>query len=524
MSIREIWVLGTLAALFLAIPLLKPFINRLRGQDGLVWLPLIALGILVGIFPAFGFRPEVIPMLVFALFFNLGTLISFVASSLGRPGDTFRERGPFRTIAAMVLLVVATVPMFAFAPQVYARHERDVALARDLAVSMPGEFLGHDYVLRIYGPVQTNRPLIFLVPPEIGSAASIELICESLYEKGFTVITFFRKDYDTLFIDENGRRHLSPGRLLRYWRIFRRGTDLASVNERGRALEAERRIDIEFLLPRLPALLGLAGRNELPPVLFVGYGAGGSALAYMAGEGGFLERHSDALGVIAIGSHLWSSYLSEPRFVEPLTDTGMFSRLRTNIANWFRGMRRERVGRTGPLPETGLPVLYLVSGRALETGGRQNAYRAVFDALHSGSGPVALVAVESAGPLDFQDFPLTQPMLSFFFSGLRGAGRSQDPIGDTAGIIGNFASYLLERKQVDLEYRQALERNVLLLDEPPLVLPLWDELPESYEYDTTGAEIAEPEIPVEPELKIPPRSVIRSAVHMENRGLPAFRL
>jgi len=511
MSINEIWIPEALAVIFLVLPLLRPFIKGLWSLDGLVWLPLVALGILVGIFPAYGFRPEVIPALGFAVFFNLANLLAFIRSKMERSSDTSHGMGPFRTVIVMALLVVAVVPMFAFAPRVHPRKERETETTRILTV--PQEFFGHEYVLRIYGPVQPNRPIIFVVPPEIGSAASVELICENLRDKGFTVVTYFRKDYDTVFIDENGRRHISPVRLLRYWHIFRRATDFASPNERGQALEAARRSDLEFLLPRLPALLEIPGHYELPPILFVGYGAGGSALAYMAGEGGFLNRHSDALGVIAIGSRLWSSYLNEPRVIEPLTDTGMIPRMRTIISNWFQGIRPQRVSRTGPLPEAGLPVLYLVSGRALDTGSRrQTAYRAVFDALRYGYGPVALAAIESAGSLDYQDFPLTQPMLSFLLSGLRGAGRSEDPIGDTVGIIGNFASHLLEHRQ--MEQAGLLEQDQFVRDE----------FLGSYESDLAEAEKAEPEIPVGRKIDIPTRSIIKGNLHIESRGLPALGL
>jgi len=490
MSINEIWAPEALAVIFMIVPLLRPLIKALWPLDGLVWLPFVAMGILVAIFPAYGFRPEVIPALVFAVFFNLANLSAFIRSKMGRAGDRFDEREPLRSVAGLVLLAIVAVPMFAFAPRVHVGRGEEAEPARNLAV--PRGLFDREYVLRIHGPVDANRPLIFIVPPDVGSAASVELISERLRDKGFTVVTYSRKDYDAVFIDENGRRRASPAKLLGHWRVFRRAAVFATANERGRELEAERRSDLEFLLPQLPALLGVAGQDDLPPILFVGYGAGGSALAYMAGESQFAERHSNALGVVAVESRLWSSYQEIPRTIEPLTATGMLPRLLTNIGNWFDERRRSRVSPTGPLPEPGLPVLYVVSGRALDTSRRQNAYQAVFHALRSGYGPVALAAIESAGPLDYQDFPLTQPMLSFFFSaGSRGAGRSADPIGDTAGIIGNFASYLLERKQ------------------------------EAGDLDET--EEIEQEVPAKREINIPPRSAIRGAVHLENRGLPEFR-
>ena len=497
--------------LFLGIPLFRPFAKGLQSLDGVALLPPVALGILAGIFPAYGFRLEVVPILVFAFLCNISNLLSCIARKMGRASDA-QEGGHLRAALAMVALAAVAAPMFIFTPQVHARH-REIEAVRNLAV--PRESAGAEYVLRVYGPVEASRPLVFLVPPEIGSAASVKLICERLMEKGFTVVTYFRKDYDTLFIDEKGRRHATPARLLRYWRISRRAADLASANEQGRALEDARRTDIEFLLPRLPALLGAAGHGDLPPILFVGYGAGGSALAYMAGENGFLDSHSNALGVIAVESRLWSSFQNIPRTIEPLTDDmDTILRLQTNAANWLNDRRRQQVNRAGSLPESGLPVLYLVSGRALDTGRRQRAYQAVLDAFRSNYGPVAFAAVKSAGPLDYQDYPLTQPALSFFLRGLRSAGRSESPADDTAGIIGNFAAFLLERRQA--EQGQLAENG----------------LPEGYGYtveaeETGTAEEAEEtaqEIPARQEVNIPPRSIIRGALHVESRGLPAFQL
>ena len=505
MSINEIWVPGALAALFLGIPILRPFVERLRALDGLALLPLVALGILVGIFPAYGFRLEVVPMLVFAVLRNLAGLFSLVASKLSRVNDPTQEISPFRTAFALVLLVTATIPLFAFSPRINTRLERETEPPAHVVV--PWGFSGRERVLRVYGPVLADRPLVFMIPSEIGGAVSVELVSEAMRDNGFTVVTYSCQEHDAIFVDRDGRRRLSLSRLLAHWRVSRRATDLASVNERGRSIEAARRADVEFLLPRLPELLGLA-RDDMPPVLFVGHGAGGSALAGMAGEGGFLARHSDALGVVAVESHLWSSFQNEPREPVPLTDGSAFERLRISLGNWLDDRRVQRVTRAAPLPEAGLPVLYLVSGRALDAGA-QREYQAVFDALRTGGGSVALAAIESAGPLDYQDHPFTQPMLSFFMRGLRGAGRSENPIGDTAGVIGNFASSLLERRQAE-----------------------WDELAagvaQGYEDDaaeTEGdAEEARLGLSAPREIAIPPRAAVTGALRVEGAGLPWLRL
>jgi hypothetical protein len=182
-----------------------------------------------------------------------------------------------------------------------------------------------------------------------------------------------------------------------------------------------------------------------PPVLLAGYGAGGSALAYLAGEKSFISRYDNLLGAVAVESRLWSAYLPEPEKPPPPVPEKFIPRLQAGLVNFFNGMQRRQVERKGPLPQAGLPVLYLVSGNALDLEKGQQPYRAVFDTLDSNPGPVVLASAESAGPLDFQDFPLTHPVYSFLQPGLKDAKRSNTPIDDTAGIIGNYANFLLER-------------------------------------------------------------------------------
>jgi hypothetical protein len=449
MEIVEIWVPELLVVVFLALPLLRPFVKRLWPLEGLTWLPLVALGIAIGIFPAYGFRPECVPMLAFAIIYNIVHFSPIVSGMFARSNDAFRDRGVLFTLFAFILLSAATIPMFAFSSRIDALPaERDaVTVVR----------VNRDYFLRIYGPVQSNRPLIFLVPPEWGSAASVELVCAELQKKRFTVVTYVSQDKN------------SQPKLLAYWRIFRNAAVLVSANEKGRAIETERRKEIELLLPRLPALLN-TGDDNLPPLLLAGYGAGGSALAYLAGENGFTSSYGNVRGVVAIESRLWSSYLPEARSVPPLPLTpgvrGVFARFWANIVNRFNNLKPQRVSRSGTLPgaglsQPGLPVLYLVSGRALDVTEGQKPYQAVFDTLRSGSGPAALAAIEGAGPLDYQDYPLTHPIYSFLLPGQKDIRQiSEDPIGDTASIIGNFASILWEQAEIGALPRYAISGSL----------------------------------------------------------------
>jgi hypothetical protein len=448
MDIIEIWVPELMIVVFLALPLLRPFVKRLWPVDGLTWLPLVALGIAIGIFPAYGFRPECVPMLAFAVLNNIVHFAPIVSGMFARSNDSFRDRGALFTVCAFILLSAATIPMFAFSSRVDVLAEGD-------AVSVVR--VNRDYSLRIYGPVQPNRPLIFLVPPEWGSTASVDLVCTELQKKRFTVVTYFSQ----------GKNNWAQS--LSYWRVFRDAAVFVSVNEKGKTIEAQRRKEIELLMSRLPALLN-NGDDHLPPLLLAGYGAGGSALAYLAGESGFISTYDSVRGVVAIESRLWSSYLPEVRPVPPVPITpgvrGMFERYWANILNRLKNLKPQRVARSGLLPgaglsQPGLPVLYLVSGRALDIPEGQKPYQAVFDTLRSGSGPAALAAIEGAGPLDYQDYPLTHPIYSYLLPGQETARQmSEDPIGDTASIISNFASILWQQAEIGSLPRYAISGSL----------------------------------------------------------------
>jgi hypothetical protein len=281
----------------------------------------------------------------------------------------------------------------------------------------------------------------------------VEFICTELQNKGYTVVTYSRNDFDILFIDENGKKHLSlPVKIPGYLYAFTRGTRIASANNRGKAMETERQADIEYLLPHIYALASETNHAELPPFLLVGYGAGGSALAYLNANGGFTSggfaSNNNVLGIVAVESRLWSSYQTESPAAPKDSSVRKFTyRSLLDIVDRIPNLLPRTLKREKILPSANLPVLYLVSGKALnhpqmDYGMGKNPYQAIFDAQRLASGPIAVAAIIDTGPLDYQDFPVTHPIYSFSIPGKKDAFTC---ISDTAGIINNFASSLIEQ-------------------------------------------------------------------------------
>jgi hypothetical protein len=458
---REIWIPELISSLFVLVFLIRPLFKGLWPLDGIVWFPVLALGITLTIFPAYGFRPECVPLLlhhgVVALM-NLGPL-----SAETRRTTAFHELSGLFIASALAALVLVTAAALWFAP-------RDLAPVPSRQVQVPGRNGSPAYTLHIFeGGEDTSgegapgtRPLIFLVPPGFGGLDAVDSLCAALGDRGFTVISYTRRN---------------PGpanRLFRIWRAFRRGTVLKKANDSGRAVEAEKRAEIEFLVPYVKEnLAALAPGADGARLFLAGWGAGGSALAYLAvqgqdgttgpanmgnpapgrfpGPGRSAPPAYGALGLVVVEGRLWSSWVPAPPPLPVAGSPNPFLAFLGNLRNGMNRFRPERIAGPGGVPLPDIPVLYLVSDQAL--GRDQAPYAALFAALRNSAVPAALAAMEGAGPLDYSDFPAEYPLYTTLFPGagraaaydwgasgpnFPGRRRSRDCIGDTAALIARF--------------------------------------------------------------------------------------
>jgi hypothetical protein len=420
----------------LLVFLIRPLVKGLWTLDGVAWLPLLAFAAVITLFPAYGFRPECIPLLI-----NHGVLalISLGPLLMGaRRNAAFHEQGGLFAFSALVCLILFTGVALWFAPQ-------DLPPAPARLVEIRDPDTTRRYTLHVFdgeeaGPVE-GRPLIFVVPPEFGQAKAVNSICAALEARGFAVITYTRQGFS------------SPARLYRLWRSFIRGTVFTRANEQGRSLENELRREIQFVLPHVKENLGdlAPGADSL---FLAGWGAGGSALVYLASQpsqsGDRLPGHPGATlplygakALVVVESRLWSAWEAAPP-PDPLSGgSNPALQVLAAVGNWFARFLPEKIKGPGPVPRPQIPMLYLVSDRAFDP--EQWDYAALFHSLRDSMGPVALAAMEGAGPLDYTDFPTEYPLYTSLFSGYgesrdqRGARTSRSRVTwDTAALIARF--------------------------------------------------------------------------------------
>jgi hypothetical protein len=465
---QEIIVPELLAGFFITVSLLRPFIQKLWDQEGLIWLPILAMGITIAIFPAYGFRPECIPLLIYGFFCVLHNLSPFIAFLSHSRDHDFRGRSRLpQTILLILLVPVLGIALF-FAPTLdSALLEAGVTTA-----ALTDESRGEELFLRIYGPFddgeepgipnrQARRPLLVLIPPVSGSVRVIDRVCGELRDAGFTVATYSRRGFDSPAMGPGGKVYgLSPRKRLQLFRAERRGRVTVAANTVGRSLEEGRRQDIVFLLGLLgqnkplpvsgaynAAITAALAETDLSAVFLAGYDTGGSALL---GLRGLKARYPAVKGVIAVESPLFSALTGEEPPPAPPPGDRWFTAVWSGIRSRFAALRTRKITGIGELPHPDVPVCVILSGNVENPRLREDRYTAILGALRNTTAPAILIAAAGAGPLDYSDIPGKYPIYSLLRSGGKktlqtGVSGTHGP-RETAALMINFAAVILEEE------------------------------------------------------------------------------
>jgi hypothetical protein len=449
---QEIKILEVLIAFLSFLPVIRPLIKDLRPLDGLVWFPPLSLASMICLFPAYGFRPEGIPLLIVVFILNIRNFPALVSLLKRDRQDNFRYLAIGNMGLTSFLLILTLAIALYFAP------EGDTALnhAGVNTITVRDEVRNADFFLRIYGPEDSvslsdlgTRPLLILLPPVIGSIAAVDQVCATLRSQGFTVLTYARWKADSAALAEAEEKYGSPlGEKFQFLQALLWGTSFEAANNRGRALEAEREQDILFLLTYIKQdrdLGPLSWTIDRDTLFLAGYGPGGSALALKGESTEFLDRHPEVKGLIAVESPLWSAYQVEVRYpLEPPEESVQwFKSVWTSITNGFINLFPKKIIGIKEVPHPAIPMLFITTDRIADPRHRDRVYKPIVRVLQT-SPVAALATIEGAGFLDYSDYPAKYPLYSAFFSGSKGElWEDGDFIEGTASLMTAFAALVI---------------------------------------------------------------------------------
>ena len=470
---QEIWIPEFIASFLLLLFIARPYFKKLGAVEGLAWLPLPAMLIIIALFPAYGFHPEIIPLLLFAAFMAIFGIQRQLSED--NPFGNYRKVRNILAVPPLIILAAFAGTAFYFTP------EKDTDLISEgiysvKAVSKTENAGEREYNIRVYSNPNagnnSKRPLLVIIPPVIGSVAAVDQVSGELRDRGFTVLNYSAgKNYA-----------LSPMELYRRLRIFSSGTSSVKANARGRALEKTRGEDIEFLLswmgnnPYLDGKMPLFQIASPDAVFLAGYDAGGSALILrdVSSErtvGSNRTVSSDRTvgsnrlrirGCIAIESFLWSLYGEEKREEPELPpDAAWFASVKHGLMLWLSNMKPKKISGPVQAPDLSSPFLFLVSDKSRESKLRNGRYLAFYRSYEAAQSYAVMAFADGTGPLDYSDFPFRYPLLSALSRGrLKYSWNDPGAPAETAKIITSFALSVLDADERSLLEKTSLSRGV----------------------------------------------------------------
>jgi hypothetical protein len=440
--LSELRLLELLIFFLLLLPVISPFVKNLEKLRGLVWLYFITLVIIAAIFPAYGFRPECIPLLIAALFLNIFSFLRFLSKFRKQNRAAPSKKLKITSFISAVILAGAVGIAFYFAPL------EDTALTENVRVAALFDAnRGERFSARIYDPEGTAKGIVMVIPPLTDQIRSVDKICAEIRKNGFAVALFLRKN-------------LSLKEKFAVLNAMENATERLTANTAGKYWENERLADSTFLFSRRGDLARDEwGDWEKLPVFGIGYGAGGSALAELAGSPDFLEKNPFLTAFIAIESRFWSSFDYKPEILALPENASRFRAFQLKTAFLFAGLFPKKVTQTKESPKSERPCLFLVSDRVTDARERDHTYIATLKTLHNAHKTSALAAITGAGYLDYSTYPAIQPL---FFALTKGKTeriwKKSEYIVHVSALMIGFAEIFLGNAENSLEKKKEFEK------------------------------------------------------------------
>jgi hypothetical protein len=436
--VQDLLVLELIIATLLFLAIVRPFIKSFQGIDGIAALPTIALAASIAVFPAYGYRPEFLPLagLAFAMF--LGSIPRLVDIFRRLRTDDYGERGFVRLAIGLLFLTTVTAFAITYAPRGNAKETMGYREAlvhdeiRDVTLSLR-------YYPKTPNAIGERRPIILLAPPITGSVSVTDFLCESLAERGFFVESFSRVGMDFPAYLPDGKRTypkietLAAAVSASIW-----GGLFADAARAGAKLERERAADIAFLVnySRIAAGQGVEPYGGADPycIIVAGFDFGGAGATIYAAS----AEASSIAAVIAVEGPLLSALKGEGAGVTSTSQEGTSA-----FSNWLAGiytrLKIERIIGTGVVPAPIVPTLFLVSDQVREPKARDGRYATILRSLRSAKVPCALASMDGAGPFDYSAVSEEYPVYSAIMPGLNKQLGTRDVyLEGTAALIANF--------------------------------------------------------------------------------------
>jgi hypothetical protein len=490
---QEIIIPELLAGFFIAISMIRFFIRQLRNIRGLIWLPVLALGMIIALFPAYGFRPECIPLLLYGIFyalFNTPALVFLINPS--RAGS-FQEPRPICLMLMFGLLFIVLGIALIFAPF----SDSNLLEMETASVTILDKKRSEELFLRFYSvsdekntpyiavqqknSARALRPLMILIPPVAGSVTVTVRVCEELRNNGFTVVTYSRRNFDSPAIGSENKKHtLSPVGRLQVFRVKNWGGLTAAATAIGRSMEEGRRHDIAFMLDFFKqngqslisgaygeAVAAAFAKTDMSVVFLAGYYEGGGALLELSGSPDFTARYPEVKGIISVESVLFFALTREDTPAAYPSDSNRFIAVWSWIRSRAAVLHSLKINGVGDISHPKTPVCFIVSGKATNSRYREGRYAAILKVVYNTKAPVVLASAEGAGPLDYSDIPEKYPIYSVFRPGNKVSlpicpFRGTHGPEKTAALMTNFAVVVLTSCPDTEKKAQSLSKKALL--------------------------------------------------------------
>lgn len=418
----DLGIIEIIIALMLFLPLCRPYIKTFAKVDGFVWLPPIAFVCLIALFPAYGFRPECLPLVLFAFIHNVLNLQMLFASIAKLRYNEDSERGLGFFAVMLVLLVAVEFIALRFLPVIETSE-----LVHAQNVTVRDSLNNNTYYVRVYGnsSAEEPKPLLLVVPPVIGSAAIVDTLCDTLAAEGGMVMSFSRKDFDIPAISEDSRTDFPSGTLIKKSiSSLLSGTKREKANRNGRFFEAERLKDIEFIIP-------FAIKNYMPSsVRIAGWGAGGAALVLLNDE--FINQY-DIESAVIIESPFYSFFeapKSDSLNEEPHKG-GVITQTLDKVDSWLKEHSDKKVEPMPNMPLAAVPISIITS----DLINSKESYRALKSFVNQNKN-IIFTPVRGAGQTDFCDAPLKYPFITALVHGkAERVWQPENSVHETARLI-----------------------------------------------------------------------------------------